>query len=106
MLIRIVEKKWLNHRWLTQSGVALGYALAYLMIVESLSNAPWPFVAGLRIAWLLLVPYRYWIALAVGEAVPLVYRNLGFADGYGSTWVLLASVPPLIIKAPVRLWAN
>jgi hypothetical protein len=76
------------------------------MIVESLSNAPWPFVAGLRIACLLWVPYRYWIALAVGEAVPLVYRNLGFADGYGSTWVLLASVPPLIIKAPVRLWAN
>ncbi|HKU19270.1 MAG TPA: MASE1 domain-containing protein, partial [Candidatus Saccharimonadales bacterium] len=101
---RFVEKKWQAHRWWSHAGIALGYALAYLGIAETLSNAPWPFAAGLRIACLLLVPYRYWPALVVGEAVPLAYLNVGHAADFGSTWSLLASVPPIVLAMPVAWW--
>jgi len=104
MLIRFIEKTSQRlHGW-PHAGVALAYALAYLMIAGTLSNAPWPFAAGLRIACLLLVPYRYWLALAVGEVVPLAYLNLGHADDWGTTWAFLASIPPIVLAMPVIWW--
>jgi hypothetical protein len=104
MLSTLVEKKWQAHRWLAHLGVALGYALAYLVVVGTLSNAPWPFAAGLRIACLLLVPYRYWPALVVGEVVPLAYRYLGYIDDWGLTAAVLSSIPPIALAMPVVWW--
>lgn len=104
MLIRFIEKKWQSlHAW-SHAGVAAGYALVYLMIAGTLSSAPWPFAAGLRITCLLLVPYRYWPALALGEVVPLAYLNLGHAGDWGATWVFLASIPPIVLAMPVIWW--
>ena len=104
MLTGFIEEKWQAHRWLAHLGIAVGYALAYLVVLGALSNAPWPFAAGLRIACLLLVPYRYWPALVVGEVVPLACRNLGYAEDFGHTWALLASIPPIMLAMPVVWW--
>jgi glucose-6-phosphate-specific signal transduction histidine kinase len=104
MLTGFIEEKWQAHRWLAHLGIAVGYALAYLVVLGALSNAPWPFAAGLRIACLLLVPYRYWPALVAGELVPLACRNFGHAHDFGLTWALLASIPPIILAMPVVWW--
>lgn len=104
MLRTLVEKKWQAHHWLAHLGVAVGYALAYLLVVGTLANAPWPFAAGLRIACLLLVPYRYWPALVVGEVVPLAYRYLGYANDWGLTAAVLSSIPPIALAMPAVWW--
>ncbi|RDS80704.1 MASE1 domain-containing protein [Dyella psychrodurans] len=93
-----------THRWLIHLAVALGYALVYLSIAQTLSSAPWPFVAGLRMGCLLLVPYRYWPALALGEVVPLAYRFLGYAGDWGVTAAVLSSIPPIGLAMPVVWW--
>ena len=94
----------LTSHWLIHPAIAAGYALIYLTMAGLLSNAPWPFTAGLRIACLLLVPYRYWPALIAGEMAPLAYRNLAHADDFGPTWAVLASIPPLVIAMPLAWW--
>ncbi|XRD87430.1 hypothetical protein ISN72_17430 [Dyella nitratireducens] len=78
--------------------------MAYLIVTTTLANAPWSFASGLRIACLLLVPYRYWPALVAGELVPLAYRCLAHVDDFGLTWALLASVPPIMLAMPVIWW--
>ena len=104
MLVSLVEEKWRPRHWTVHVMVALGYALIYQAVIAVLFDAPWPFVAGLRIACLLLMPYRYWPALVAGEIVPLSHFYLGNADKFGMTWALLASIPPIAVAMPVVWW--
>lgn len=86
--------------WLMQVAVAVGYALAYLA-VRPLSDGHWSLTSGLRLACLLLVPYRYWFALAVGEAVPLLYALLPCLNQFGSATIAIWSFPPIVTAMPL-----
>lgn len=89
--------------WWMQIAVAAGYALAY-MALRLFSDAHWTLTSGLRVTCLLLVPYRYWPALVVGEVFPLMYWNYQCLEEFGMSWVLVASVPPLIMGMPLAWW--
>lgn len=93
-----------GRRWLAHLAVVPGYALAYWVVTHALVNAPWAFTSALRIACLLLIPYRYWPALVLGEAVPLIYRNVACLDDFGLTWVIVASIPSIAVAMPVVWW--
>jgi glucose-6-phosphate-specific signal transduction histidine kinase len=96
-------KRWWTNDWLLQLGVAVGYGLLYFAI-HPLSSSYWPIHAGVRLACLLLVPYRYWFALLVGEAIPNEYAVFPCLDSLGPTWVAIRSIPPFAVAMPV-VWA-
>lgn len=88
---------------LMQLAVAVGYILAYTAIRPH-SDAHWALTSGLRLACLLLVPYRYWAALAIGEAVPLVYSLMPCLPQFGPFTVAIWSFPPIVTAMP-WVWA-
>jgi hypothetical protein len=87
-----------------QCAVALGYALVYSVVVRVFAEARWPATAALRMACLLLVPYRYWPALVLGEVIPLAELNLECLHPFGWRYAVLASVPPIALGMPVAWW--
>lgn len=87
-------------KWFAQFVVALTYAAVYLAI-RPFSDAHWALTSGLRLAALLLVPYRYWFALIVGEAVPLAYGVFACVDLYGYATAVIFTVPPIAVAMPI-----
>jgi two-component system, NarL family, sensor histidine kinase FusK len=91
--------------WLAQIGVAVGYALLYIAI-HPLSSAHWPINAGLRFVCVLLLPYRFWPALLLGEALPNAYNAYICLDAQGWPWVIARCVPPSLLVMPVVWWCR
>ncbi|HEX7815931.1 MASE1 domain-containing protein [Dyella sp.] len=86
--------------WLRHAAVAIGYAVGY-MALRQLSWSHWVLFAGFRLSVLLLIPYRYWPALVVGELVPVGYTGLIHADDYGALWAAVMMVPPIALAMPL-----
>lgn len=87
--------------------VALLYAITYLGIrhlsLEAHSAFNWIPVMGLRFSCLLLVPRKYWPALFIADFVLLAYANYLCLDQFGWLCVVVDSIPPLLLMAPVFL---
>ena len=86
--------------WLRHGAVALAYALGYVLL-RQVSWSHWELFAGYRLSVLLLVPYRYWPALVIGELGPLAYASLSCAETFGWLWSSLMLVPPIALAMPV-----
>ncbi|WP_158544984.1 MASE1 domain-containing protein [Dyella monticola] len=97
-------KRWWTNDWLLQLAVAVGYGLLYLAI-HPLSTAYWPVHVGVRLACLLLMPYRFWPALYVGEILPNIYEILPCTE-QGTIWMVLRSIPPFTITMPIVWWCR
>lgn len=82
--------------WGQHFAVAAAYAACY-ELTRHVSFSHWTLTAGLRLACLLLVPVRYWPALAAGEALPLVENALLCMPQLGGAWAVSASVPMIIL---------
>jgi two-component system, NarL family, sensor histidine kinase FusK len=102
---RSMGKAWVRDNWLTQVGVAVGYALLYL-VIHPFSTAHWPIHAGVRLACLLLFPYRFWPALLIGEAVPNFFEVYPCLDSLGLAWVIARAIPPFAIVMPIVWWCR
>lgn len=94
------DKVWLRH-----VAVAAGYALGYSLL-RSISFAHWVPLAGFRLCALLLLPYRFWPALLVGETASLSYTSYMCAGQYGWLWGALFMVPPMGFAMPVVRWCR
>lgn len=90
---------------LYQVAVALGY-LALYTLIRPLSDAHWQLTAGLRLGLLLLVPYRYWAALAVGDTVSNAYQSYLNASQFGLPWAIANGLPPIAFAMPVVWWCR
>ena len=91
--------------WLLHVAVAAAYALGYALFRE-VSFSHWLVFAGFRLCALLLVPYRYWPALLVGETGALAVSSIECADQYGWLWAALFMVPPMGLAMPVVRWCR
>ena len=91
--------------WMGHVAVALAYAASY-MLLRSMSVSHWYLPAGLRVASLLLLPYRYWPALILGETIPVTYLGWSNQDNFGWLWASLMSIPPMLFSAPVIAWCR
>lgn len=91
--------------WLRHVAVAVAYALAYSLL-RALSFPHWDLFAGLRFGVLLFVPYRYWPALAIGEAAPLAYTGVASAPQFGWLWASAFMMPPMLFAMPVARWCR
>lgn len=88
---------------LRQLGVVLAYAVGYALL-RDVSVSHWNLNAGLRVLCLLLVPYRYWLAMGIGESLPLAWMGWSSHDRFGTLWAILITVPPILLTAPVIGW--
>jgi glucose-6-phosphate-specific signal transduction histidine kinase len=91
--------------WPRHIGVAVAYALAYSLL-RHLSFSHWLISSGFRFAALLLVPYRYWPALLIGESAALSENAIACADEYGWLWGATYMVPPMLFAMPVARWCR
>jgi hypothetical protein len=97
-------KRWWTNDWLLQLGVAVGYGLVYLA-TAAISTAHWPIHAAMRLAALLLFPYRYWPALYIGEAIPNAYEVLPCTN-LGTAWIAFRCIPPFTVAMPIVWWCR
>jgi two-component system, NarL family, sensor histidine kinase FusK len=98
-------KSLADNKWLRQLAVVVGYAMAYELIRPH-SDAIWALTAGLRLSCLLLFPYRYWPAMVIGELIPLTHDNYSSLSQYGPAWVVVNSIPPILLAMPVVWWCR
>ena len=95
----------MTHRGLQHLWVAGIYGACYELMREiSVANRNLP--TGLRVLCLLLVPYRFWPAMMLGEAVALARHGWAHHDEFGLLWVLVITIPPLLLAAPVVEFAR
>jgi glucose-6-phosphate-specific signal transduction histidine kinase len=95
-------------RWVEASrhvAVALIYALGFVAL-RQISFSHWVLFAGFRLCALLLVPYRYWPALVVGEMAPLAVIAFSHSERYGALWSVLYVFPPIALAMPVVRWCR
>ena len=89
--------------WGRYLAVAGAYAACY-ELTRNISFSHWMLPAGLRLACLLLVPRRYWPALAVGEALPIAEMAALHATSFGFLWAAMAALPPILLCMPAMAW--
>lgn len=92
-------------RWGRHLAIVAAYACGYVLLRE-VSVSHWNLPAGLRVACLLLLPYRYWPALIVGELIPVGEHAWHCRDDFGWRWSLLAAIPPILPLSLVVAWAK
>lgn len=82
--------------------LAVAYGAAYLAL-RYISFNQWFLPAGLRMACLLFMPYRYWPYVFLGEAGATLSQKIKMVEDYGAIWVYVSSVllAPLSSLAPL-----
>lgn len=91
--------------WGRHVAVCMAYAFSYALL-RDISVSHWNLPAGLRVACLLLFPYRYWPALLIGEMIPVDYHAWHCVDDFGWRWSVLAGVPPILPLMGAVAWAR
>jgi hypothetical protein len=66
--------------------LSVAYCLSYL-VLRHFSFDQWFLPAGLRAVTLLLLPFRFWPFIFIGDASAVMYGRLSIADQNSATWV-------------------
>lgn len=82
--------------WGQHLAIAAAYGAGY-EIARHLSFPQWMLTSGLRLAALLLLPVRYWPALALGEGLPLLEDAAANGRDMGLPWAISAAVPMVVL---------
>lgn len=95
--VRMDDKRWNG----MAKGLVLGaaYCGAYL-VLRYLSFDQWFLPAGLRAAALLLLPYRFWPYVFVGDTAALLTLRVPKAEQYSEMWAYLS---PFLLIASISL---
>lgn len=96
-------KAFWERAWVRHLAVALGYGVL-AAVFRHLSYAQWSIATGLRLSVLLLIPYRYWPALIVGESGYYFYLGYTCAPTWGETWGFACAIPPITFIMPAFYW--
>jgi hypothetical protein len=84
---------------LRQISVILVYAAGYASL-RAVSFSHWSVFAGFELAALILLPYRYWTALAVGEMLTLASFAIECAPSFGWVWAVFKAFPSICLVMP------
>ena len=88
------ERAWVRH-----IAVAVAYGIAAVAF-RAFTVSYWNILDGLRLVAFLLIPYRYWPALLVGDAGYYIYLSCDCLDSWGEVWALFNLIPPGVFVAP------
>jgi two-component system, NarL family, sensor histidine kinase FusK len=95
-------KKW---PWLQDALVVVLYFASYSTLLH-VSFSFWLLPAGLRLTCLLLLPYRLWPALAIGESMGLAKSAYDCYAVLGPVYAFVSLFPPSLIAMPIVRWAR
>ncbi|ARL21118.1 hypothetical protein BOC47_00530 [Burkholderia pseudomallei] len=95
MLNRFLARPWLRH-----VVVAVFYAIGYALF-HAVSFSHWSVFAGFQLAALLLMPYRYWPALVIGELPSLGYVAFSCVGQFGMAWAAFKIFPAIVLLMPI-----
>jgi glucose-6-phosphate-specific signal transduction histidine kinase len=98
-------KSLAENKWLRQLAVFVGYGIVYA-ILRPYSVAIWHIASGVRLACLLLLPYRYWPALALAELGPALYYASPEQAPFGLAWQIGNSIPSILYAMPIVAWCK
>lgn len=88
--------------WGQYVAIAAAYEAIYA-VTHYFSPPQFLLTTGLRLACMLLLPTRFWPALAIGEFVPLVENAIFCAKDFGVPWAILVSVPTVALWWPLLM---
>jgi hypothetical protein len=100
---------FLSHPFVRRWGPHVAVAAAYIglyPILRLFSFSHFMLPSGLRIVFLLMVPYRFWPALVIGESAGIA---LSFHDGwgkYGWMWTVCMLIPPITLGMPLAWYCR
>ena len=94
------ERAWVRH-----VAVLIGYGVVYLS-VRIFVFTEWQITAGLRLAVLLLLPYRYWPALIAAESVYYFVVGYVCSSVWGAAWGVSCAISPIVYVVPVVYWVR
>ncbi|HEX7814119.1 MASE1 domain-containing protein [Dyella sp.] len=86
--------------WAQHMAVAVGYAVAGYFLQQWVISHFQPY-SGLRLALLLMLPRRFWPALAVGELASLGQVAIECGPLYGWGWAAMRAFPPILLAMPI-----
>src|SRR6185312_15130469 len=87
-----------------RQALVAGVYLAVLFLFRVVSIQHWFILTGFHLVVLMLVPYRYWPALFIGDTALLVYVSISRLDHYGLLWAAVNTIPSIAYEAPVVWW--
>ncbi len=82
-----------NKEWVKGMALTALYCPA-LLLAWYLSVDQWSLSAGIRVAALFFLPYRYWPYVYAGDAMAYLFLRVPKADKYGELWAYLS---PLLL---------
>ena len=92
------KDRWAS-AWFRYTAVAVAFAIG-TSLFRAMIIPHWVLLCGFHLSVLLLVRYRYWPALLVGEAVSLAHLSYVHFD-LGVTWAILNLVPSSLLVMPI-----
>ena len=98
-------KSMIENKWLRQVAVFVVYGVAYTLL-RPYANGIWHITSGLRLSCLLLLPYRYWPALALAELGPSAYYASPEQAPFGLYWQIGNSIPAILYAMPIVAWCK
>jgi glucose-6-phosphate-specific signal transduction histidine kinase len=90
---------WAN-AWFRHIAVAVAFA-AGTSLFRAMIIPHWVLLCGFHLSVLLLVRYRYWPALLVGEAASLAHLSYAHFDALGPAWAILNLKPSILFLMPI-----
>ncbi|GLQ93540.1 MASE1 domain-containing protein [Dyella acidisoli] len=100
-----MQKSITENTWLRQIAVFVAYGTIYTLL-RPYSVGIWHIVSGLRLSCLLLLPYRYWPALALAELGPSIYYASPEQAPFGLAWQIGNSIPSILFAMPIVAWCK
>ena len=100
-------KDWLKNEWRAQFTVLIGYVFVCCVTAPlTQQDQLVSYNAAIRLSCLLLIPYRYWLALFVADTIWLGQHLYLYSNLYGIAWGIADAVPRAAIAAPFVWWCR
>lgn len=95
-----MQAKWGVGTWWKHVAVAVIYG-ACMWSIRQFNVPHFVLLCGAHLAVLLLVPYRYWPAMIVGEVVSQLPMAIDCAKDFGVLWSVFMPVPTICFLGPI-----
>jgi glucose-6-phosphate-specific signal transduction histidine kinase len=102
---RGMVKQWLKHEWGKHVAIVVGYVLLYATLLP-FGGLPWAIPSGVRLACLLLAPYRYWPALIAADMISLWFLLIPDCIKFGVFYCSMIMLSPIGIASPIVWWCR
>lgn len=100
-----MQKGLLAQAWLRHIAVAVAYGF-FISLFRDVTFPHYVLICGVHVAVLLLMPYRYWPALILGEAVSLLPMVISCEAQFGLVWSIVRPIPGILFCCPVVYYAR